>query len=239
MTGLKVKDKDIVIPGEELAEGMGYLPGNKTYRDGDKVIASCIGLVNVEGRAVKLIPLSGRYNPKRGDTIIVNVIDITLNGWILETNSAYSAMLNLKDASSEYIARGANLTRYFDIGDYLVCKITNVTSQRLVDVTTKGPGLRKLKGGRIMWVNTNKVPRIIGREGSMVSMIKNQTGCRIIVGQNGIIWIDGTPEQEIVAVETIKKIEKESHLAGLTDRIKGFLDKNTTIKDDVKKTEKK
>jgi len=81
------------------------------------------------------------------------------------------------------------LTKYFDIGDYVMAKIINVTSQKLVDVTMKGPGLRKLKGGRIIQVNPYKVPRIIGKAGSMVTMIKDATGCRILVGQNGLVWI--------------------------------------------------
>ena len=105
-------------------------------------------------------------------------------------------------------------------------KIVIVTSQKLVDVTMKGPGLRKLKGGRIIDVSTHKVPRIIGKQGSMVVMIKDATKCNIVVGQNGWIWIDGEPTNELLAIQTIRKIEKESHLSGLTDRIKEFLEKN-------------
>jgi exosome complex component RRP4 len=135
-------------------------------------------------------------------------------------------MLSMKDATSQFIARGADLTQFYDLGDQIVCSITNVTSQKLVDVTMKGPGLRKLSGGRIIEVSSNKVPRIIGKQGSMVSMIKDATKCNITVGQNGLVWIDGSPEDELLAITTIRKIEEESHLSGLTDKIKEFLDKN-------------
>ena len=91
----------------------------------------------IDGRTIKLIPLSGRYIPKIGDTIICKVIDVSFSGWRLDTNSAYSAMLSMKDATSEFIARGANLTQYYDVGEFLVCKIVNVTSQKLIDVTMK------------------------------------------------------------------------------------------------------
>src|SRR3990167_5323615 len=155
--------------------------------------------------------------PKTGDTIICKVIDVSFSGWRLETNSAYSAMLSMKEATSEFIQRGANLTQYYDLGDYIVCKIVNVTSQKLVDVTMKGPGLRKLKGGRIIEVDSHKVPRIIGKQGSMVMMIKDAARCNISVGQNGLIWIEGEPINEILAIQTIRKIEKESHMSGLTD----------------------
>ncbi len=227
MTKLLVKNKDIVVPGEELATGMDYLPGFGTYRENDKIISNRLGLLSIDGRAIKIVPLSGKYIPKRGDVIIAQIKDITLNGWMLDTNSAYSAMLQVKDAVSEYIAKGADLTRYFNFVDYIVCKITQVTSQKLVDVTTKGPGLRKLQQGRIIKVIASKVPRIIGKQGSMIGMVKQTTGCRIIVGQNGLVWVSGSPKDELLAVRTIKKIEKEAHISGLTDRIKLFLEKET------------
>ena len=225
MSKILANDKSISIPGEVLALGMDILPGAGTYRDGEKIVANRLGLTTIDGRAIKLIPLSGRYIPKTADTIICKVIDVTFSGWRLDTNSAYSAMLSLKDATSDFIARGANLTQYYNLGDSIVCKIVNVTSQKLVDVTMKGPGLRKLKGGRIIEVACQKVPRIIGKQGSMVMMIKDAAGCNIVVGQNGLIWIEGDPMNEQLVIQAIRKIEKESHLSGLTEKIKEFLEK--------------
>jgi exosome complex component RRP4 len=225
MSEIKVKDKDISVPGETLAVGMDILPGSGTYRDGENIIANRLGLVAIDGRTIKLYPLSGKYYPKIGDTIICKVIDVGFSGWRLETNSAYSAMLSLKDATSQFIARGANLTQFYDLGDMVVCKIVNVTSQKLIDLTMKGPGLRKLKGGRIIEVSPNKIPRIIGKQGSMVKIIKEGTNCNISVGQNGLIWIDGDAENELLATKAVRKIESESHLSGLTDKIKEFLSK--------------
>ncbi|MFH1511294.1 MAG: exosome complex RNA-binding protein Rrp4 [Candidatus Woesearchaeota archaeon] len=221
---MSVKDKEIVVPGELLAEGMDYVPSQGTYRDKERIIASRLGIANIEGKVIKIIPLSGKYLPKKNDVMICKIVEILIAGWRMETNSAYTAMLSMKDATSEYIARGADLTRYFDIGDYIITKITNVTSQKLVDVTMRGPGLRKLQGGRIITVNPNKVPRIIGKQGTMISMVKQATDCRIIVGQNGIVWIQGDPKNEFVAAETIKKIEKQAHISGLTERIKKELE---------------
>jgi len=227
MANLLVKEKSVVVPGETLAKGMDYLPGFGTYRKDEEIIAARLGVANVDGRAIKIIPLSGSYIPKKNDVIIGKVIDVTMNGWRIDTHSAYTAMLMLKDGSSDYIARGADLTSYYNLGDYMVCKITKVTTQKLVDLTMKGPGLRKLRGGRIIQVNPYKVPRIIGKQGSMVSMIKKATNCKIIVGQNGLIWLQGEPQEEMLAVETLKKIEAESHTPGLTEKIKKFLEEKT------------
>jgi exosome complex component RRP4 len=223
MSELIVKEKQIVVPGEELARGMDYLPADGTYRHNDIIRSSKLGLVMVEGRAIKIVPVSGVYLPKRGDTIIGSVADITYSGWIFDIGCAYRAMLSLKDATSDFIAKGADLTKYYSFGDLVVAKIFNVTSQNLIDLTLKGPGLKKLIGGRIVKVVPNKVPRIIGKSGSMISMIKDATQCQIVVGQNGIIWVSGEPENEIIAVNTIKKIENESHKSGLTDEIQKYL----------------
>lgn len=230
MSKINVQDKDVVVPGEVLAVGMDNFPGTGTYREGENIVASILGLVQLDGRTIKLIPLSGRYIPKMYDAIICKVVDVNMSGWRLDTNSPYSAMLSMKEATSQFIPRGADLTKFYDIGDYISCKVINVTSQKLVDVTMKGMGLRKLQGGRVIEVASNKVPRIVGKQGSMVSMIKDATKCNITAGQNGLIWINGTPEGELLAVEAIRKIEEESHLSGLTDKIKEFLEKSGKAK---------
>tara|TARA_Y100000310_G_scaffold144031_1_gene143362 strand:- start:3502 stop:4197 length:696 start_codon:yes stop_codon:yes gene_type:complete len=221
---LLIKDKEIVVPGEGLAEGTEYSAGNGTYKDKAGIVACRLGLIDIREKIINLLPLSGGYMPQRGDTIIGKIDDISFSGWRVDTNSAYSAMLSVKDATSEYINKGADLTRFYNLGDHIVTGIINVTSQKLIDLTMKGPGLRKLIGGRIINVNSYKVPRIIGKMGSMVNLIKDHTNCKITVGQNGLIWIDGTPKDELIAVNTIRKIEREAHTTGLTDKIKKYLE---------------
>jgi exosome complex component RRP4 len=222
--GLNVENKSIVVPGDVLAEGMDYLPGEGAFRDGDHVISQRLGLVTVDGRALKIIPLAGPYVPKAGDRVICRVIDVTYSAWRVNTNTAYNAMLSLAEGSNSYIQRGADLSKIYAIGDYILAKITNVTGQNLIDITMKGPGLHKLRPGRIIEVDPVKVPRIIGKQGSMVTLVKNATDCYITVGQNGLIWLKGNdPEKEMIAVETIRKIEKEAHKQGLTDTIQNFL----------------
>lgn len=228
MSELKAKEKTIVVPGEILAVGMDYLPSFGTYREGENIRAGKLGILQADGKVLKLTPIAGRYMPKRGDTIIGKVVDVTMNGWRMEINSPYSALLSVKEATRDFIDKGTNLTRIFNFDEYIVCDIVGVSSQKLVDLSTRGPGLRKLRGGRIIEVNTYKVPRIIGKHGSMVSMIKQATGVNIIVGQNGLVWINSEdPNMELIAVESIKKIEAEAHKTGLTDRIREFLEKKT------------
>lgn len=225
MSEIKVKDRDVVAPGEELAVGMDYIPAKGAYRLGESIYAQELGLVQIDGRAIKLVPVAGAYVPKVDDTIIIKIIDITMSGWRADTRSAYSGMIGLKEGSKDFIARGADLTKYFNVGDYAVAKVIQVTSQKLVDMTTNGPGLRKLRGGQVFEIGCKKVPRVIGKQGSMVTMIKDMTGCYITVGQNGRVWINGNPKAQVLAIETIRKIEREAHTQGLTDKIKVYLEK--------------
>lgn len=226
MGKLHVKEKDIVIPGEELADGMDYLPAAGTYRDGEKIIASQLGMISISGRLIKVMPLSGRYIPKAGDTVIGKVTNVSFSNWFIDVGYAYEGVMSLKDGTSEYIDRGADLSRYYDIGDYVVCKIVKVNKAMAIDLSMKGPGLRKLKGGKFVSVTPSKVPRIIGKQGSMINLIKEQTGCKVSVGQNGLVWIQGDdPEKESIATRAIEEIERKAHLSGLTDEITKFLSK--------------
>lgn len=226
-------NKEVVVPGQVIAKGMDFLPSNGTYRKGEEVLVNRLGMLQVDGKVLKTIQITGRYLPQKNDIIIGKVDDILMSGWRFDINAPYSAVLPLKDASFDYIAKGADLTKYFKLEDYAVAKITNVTSQNLVDITVKGQGLRKLRGGRIINVSPHKVPRIIGKKGSMISMIKRATDCKIIVGQNGRVWIEGEPDKETITVQAIKKIEQESHISGLTDRIHKFLEEKLGKKVDL------
>lgn len=226
---LQAEDKEIVVPGQVIATGMDYLPSNGTYRHGEEIRANRVGLLKIEGKVIKSIPLAGVYIPQKNDVVIGRVIDILMTGWRVNLNSPYTSVLGLKDATFDFVSKGADLTKYFDLDDYLVTRIIQVTTQNLVDVTCKGPGLKKLIGGRIIEVSPHKVPRIIGSKGSMIGLVKKATQCKIIVGQNGVVWINGEPDKEALAYKIIKEIEEQAHLSGLTDKIKARLSELTGV----------
>jgi len=74
-------------------------------------------------------------------------------------------------------------------------------------------------------ISHTKVSRVIGKSGSMIQMLKNMSDCRITVGQNGRIWIDGEGESAEAVADAIKMIEEEAQSHNLTERIKEFLEK--------------
>ena len=224
MGKLLVKDKNIVVPGQELARGLDYLPAGGSFRDNDAVVSSQLGLVSINNRLIKVIPLTGKYVPRVNDVIIGRIADMGFNGWYVDIGCAYEANLMIRDAS-EFIDKGADLTQFYDFNDLIIAKVIKITRFSKIDLSMKGPGLKKIKGGKIIDITPSKVPRIIGREGSMVNLLKEKTGCRITVGQNGRVWIQGeNSDSELLCTEAILKIDSESHLDGLTDKIKSFLE---------------
>jgi len=213
--------RKIVVPGEVIISGEDYLPGDNTRREGKDILASKFGLADEKGRLIKIIPLSGIYMPRRGNVIIGKIIDLTFNGWIIDINAPYSAFLGLADCP-KFLNKN-DLANFLDIGDIVVCKVFSV-KRKGTDLTLKSRGLGKLEEGILIKVNSNKVPRIIGKEGSMIKIIKDATSCDITVGQNGLIWIKGGgPEDELKAKKTIELIANKAFISGLTDKVKGFL----------------
>lgn len=227
MTILK-NEKELVVPGETLAEGLDCLPGYGAFREGDKILAKNVGIISIRERNVGVVALSGRYMPKAGDKIIGEVLDVQMSTWFLDINSPYQASLSIGEASEEYIERGADLSRFFDVGDVLYAKVISVSKHKNIQLTMKDVMCKKLRGGKIVSITPSKVPRLIGKAGSMISMIKEKTGCNIVIGQNGRVWIKG--ENEDLATQAVLMVNEKSHLDGLTGKVTEFLSANSTVK---------
>ncbi len=213
-------ERKLVIPGENIVSGEDYLPGDFTRKEGNDAIANRYGLAEISGRVVKIIPISGVFEPRRGNTVIGRVEDTNFSGWMMDIGGPYSAFLPLAECP-RFINRN-NINEFADIGDVLSAKIWNVKKGG-IDLTLKSRGLGKLEGGRLIKINPHKVPRIIGKEGSMINLIKDSTKTEITVGQNGFIWIKGDTEGESKAEQAINLIVQEAISSGLTEKIEKFL----------------
>ncbi|MCX6815586.1 MAG: exosome complex protein Rrp4, partial [Candidatus Aenigmarchaeota archaeon] len=159
-------DRRLVIPGDVLGEGRA---GHGTYEEDGKIHSCFIGLAEEKGGLHFVIPLSGIYSPKRGDGVIGKVEDVIFSKWIVDINSPYEAVLPLSEATDEFIdLTKTDLTKYFTYGDLVFAEITTVTKTKNVQLSMRDHKCRKLKGGRLITVTPAKVPRIIGKGGSMV-----------------------------------------------------------------------
>jgi exosome complex component RRP4 len=163
--------------------------------------------------------------PKAGDIIIGAVLEVGFNGWTVDIKAPYTALLRASDVLSRpFKPQNDELSAVLSAGDLIVAKIASYDRAHDPQLTVGEPGLGKITRGQILHVTPTKIPRIIGRKGSMISMIKQETGCQIILGLNGVILVTGKNlEDEELAITAIKKIEEESHTSGLTDRITQLL----------------
>jgi len=216
------KERKLVIPGETIVSADDHLPGDFTRSENNEIVASRYGLAETSGRVVKVIPISGVFEPRRGNTVIGRVNDINFSGWNIDIGGPYSAFLPLMECP-RFIDRD-NLAEFAKIGDVLSLKTYGV-KKGSIDLTLKSRGLGRLDGGRLIKINPHKVPRVIGKEGSMISLIKNNTNTEITVGQNGYVWIKGDETGEQRAEAAIKLIEQESASEGLTEKVEKFLEK--------------
>ncbi len=214
--------RKLVIPGEIIESGENYLPGEGTEKRGEDIIAIKYGLAEESNKLIKVIPLSGVYLPRRGNVVIGKVENITFNGWVIDIGTAESSFLSLSEVP-RYIDKNG-LDEVLDIGDMMIAKIVEIT-KRGIDLTIKVRGLGRIDEGLIIKINSNKVPRVIGKEGSMISIIKDETKCDITVGQNGLVWIQGaTVEDELFAKKAIMFIVENSFVEGLTEEVKKWFE---------------
>lgn len=217
------KKRKVVIPGEVIVSGEDFLPGEGARREGNDVVSTRFGLAEEAGRMVKVIPIMGAFIPRRNNVVIGRVTDITFHGWLVDIDSASSGFLPVEE-SPRFINKN-EMDQFLDIGDVIAAKIWSVKSKG-IDLAMRGKGLGKLEGGFIFRVIPNRVPRIIGREGSMITLIKEKTGCDITVGQNGWIWIKGeSVDAEIKARRAIEFIADKVHVEGLTEKMEEYFTK--------------
>jgi exosome complex component RRP4 len=214
------EERKLVVPGETIIKGGDKLPGDFTRKEGDELIAERYGLAETNSRVVKIIPISGVFEPRRGNTVIGRVEDISFNGWIINVSGPYGAFLSLAECP-RYIDK-KDIADFANVGDVLSLKIQNVKRGGM-DLTLKFRGLGKLEGGRLIKINPHKVPRVIGKEGSMINLIKDNSNTEITVGQNGFIWIKGDIDNEKKAEDAIRLVVKESISSGLTEKVEKFL----------------
>jgi exosome complex component RRP4 len=218
-----MSERKIVIPGEVIVSGEKYLPGEGTEKKDNNIVSIMYGLSEETKGLVKVIPLSGVYHPRRGNVVIGKVENVTFNGWIIDITAPNNAFLSLTEVP-RYVNKDG-LEEVMDIGDMVVAKIWNI-NKRGIDLSIKSRGFGKVEEGMIIKINPNKVPRVIGKEGSMVNLIKNETRCNITIGQNGLIWISGDKiEDELLAKKAVIFVTEKSFVEGLTDKLKEWFDK--------------
>lgn len=201
--------KRLVIPGELVTEERKKLGSHVFVREG-KIYSDSVGLVNDESDYASVVPLEGRYIPQVGDLIIGVITAERFAGYNVDIGSFYPSFVSKKE-----------LREVLKPGSIISAKVMKVNEFNEVELG----GIRLFFGGEIIQVSPVKIPRVIGKEGSMLNIIKDGTSCNLIVGRNGRIWAKGG--NTTLLRKAIDKIDREAHLENLTNRISEFIQKQT------------
>jgi RNA-binding protein Rrp4 and related proteins (co ntain S1 domain and KH domain) len=197
--------------------------------DGTKIIATAVGISEIYDDSVKVIPLTGKYIPKIDDLVIAKVNSHTSLSWELDINSCYVGFLPAQDVfGRDFSAHADELTSKLKTGDLVAARIANFDRTRDPLVTISDRDLGKIDSGILIAISPSKVPRLIGKRGSMIQMIEQATDAAVTIGQNGWVVVScDTPEGLLKAKTAIEMVNEKAHVANLTDQVKEMLDKKS------------
>jgi exosome complex component RRP4 len=213
-----------VIPGDKIIEG-NFKPLMNVMKSGDFLISTRIGIAEAGKDGVKVIPLSGVYIPRVNDLVIGKVIDRSSLSWDIDINSCFFAHLPAQDVfGRDFSPARDDMGRQLNIGDLIIARIVSFDRTRDPMLTVQDKDLGKIPYGEFIKISPTRVPRLIGKRGSMIQTIEQATQTRVIIGQNGIVVVTGRDNEGLsLAVKAIKMVEEESHTTNLTQRVKSLL----------------
>jgi len=218
------KTRRVVIPSQCLGDTNSFKAGRGTFTASGMIYSEHLGILNQQGNLIQVMPLKGKYKPLNGDIIIGYIQEAASSYWLVDINASYLAYLHVDEVPWE--VEFGDTAKYLNAGDAILSKVLAVDlirDSRRIEITLNDRNLYKIKGGNIIEVDPSIVPRIIGKKGSMIANIKKYSRCRIFVGQNGRIWIDGPVDGIDLVLLAINKIESEAISYGLTDRVEELL----------------
>ena len=221
------ENREIVIPSQLLGDIKEKKAGKGTFVENGKIYSEIVGVLSDNSKYINVIPLKGRYDPIEKDFVIGIVEEPLQSSWLVDINAAYPALLHVNEVPWD--VDYGETKKFLNHGDSIMAKVLQVNREKKLQITLKDRNLYKIKGGSILNVEPSKVPRIIGRKGSMIALLKKYTSCRIFVGQNGRIWIDGTEEGIRKVINVVRMIENEALSYGLTNKVEELLKKDTKV----------
>ena len=214
-----------VIPGDVVTTGP-FRPEQNVILDGNNIIATTIGISEIYDDSVKVIPLTGMYIPKIDDLVIAKVNSHTSLSWELDINSCYVGFLPAQDVfGRDFSAHADELSSKLKTGDLVAARIANFDRTRDPLVTISDRDLGQIDSGELVEISPSKVPRLIGKRGTMIQMIEMATDAAITIGQNGWVVISCESSEGLLkAKKAIQMVNEQAHIANLTDQVKEMLE---------------
>ena len=213
--------RSLVLPGDILETKS--KPGWGIFRSEGIVHCSVLGYSSDRSGYVNVNPITGRYNPKVGDKIVAICVETGPSVWRMDIGSSFNSTLH--HSESGWKVPFGDTARFLSIGDAIWAEVFMVDAAGSHQISLKKDDCRKLYSGTVVKLDPTNVSRVIGKQGSMITTIREKTQTRIQIGQNGYIWIDGKGEDIALAQKAVEMINRESTSKGLTKKIEKLLEK--------------
>ena len=216
-----------VLPGDFITTSPLRLQDNVVL-DGKRIISTAIGLSDVSTDNVRVISLTGIYIPKIDDLIIGKIESIFGNSWFADINSCYKGMLLGQDVFGRgSYPTNSEMKNRLDKGDIIFARIANFDRQREPLISIADNNLGKIDSGELIKISPSKIPRLIGKHGSMIQTIEASTNISITVGQNGLIIFKYDNSTGLKnAIASIKMIAMTYEDANIEEKIQNILNEN-------------
>jgi len=221
-----MSENQFVLPGDVIVTG-DYRPEQNVILEGNKLMSTAIGFSEIKDDLVTVTPLTGLYTPKTDDLVIGKIVSHNALSWEVDINSYYSGILTGSDIfGKDYSPSRDDLSLKLKTGGIVLARIANVNSRDPL-ITIAGENLGKIDSGELIKISPTKIPRLIGKHGSMIQTIEASTNATITVGQNGFIVVSCDETNGLLkALAAIRMIDEQAHLVDLTDKVKKMLEFN-------------
>jgi len=221
-----MSESQFVLPGDVIVTG-DYRPEQNVILDGNRLMSTAVGFSEIEDNSVTVTPLTGLYTPKTDDLVIGKIVSHNALSWEVDINSYYPGILTAFDIfGKDYSASRDDLSLKLNTCDIILARIANVGSRDPL-LTIIGENLGKIDAGELVKISPAKIPRLIGKHGSMIQTIEASTNATITVGQNGLIVVSCDETNGLLkALTAIRMVDEQAHLVNLTDKVKKMLESN-------------
>lgn len=212
----------LVTPGEAIGASSGVRAGTGTLKQGNEIISTKLGWAKENNGVVFVDPIYSAYLPRSGDLVIGIVESVRNNLWFAEVNGPFNGLLPMSLAPWKVEFGAAR--EHMDIGDVMLARVQEVDEAHNIVITMKGVGLRKLKEGTVLDLPVNLVKLVRSDNDSILNSLKEVSDCRIIVADNGRMWVDGSPENISMVRDAIDLLKSSGHMSNVTDVISQFVE---------------
>ena len=221
-----MSQNQFVVPGDVIVTG-NYRPAQNVTLDGDRLLSTAIGFSEINDDLVTVTPLTGFYSPSTDDLVVGKVISHNALSWEVNINSYYSGILLASDIfGKDYSASKNDLSSKLNIGDIVLARIANMGSRDPL-ITIVGEKLGRIDSGELTRISPTRIPRLIGKRGSMIQMIESSTNATLTVGQNGLVVVSCEETNGLLkALAAVRMVDEQAHLVDLTDKVKKMLESN-------------